>query len=173
MELAHHGGAELIVHMALQQPGHALPDGPQVQAGDPCGLSVPLRGIFDVHGGVVHQPQGPQPGQELGVAGLAVQLDGEAQGLDLLQKSLQPGAEQGLSAGDADPVQQPLPLGEESQQLPAVHGGGEGAGHQVPVVAEGAAEVTAPQENRAGHPARPVQQRQFLQSLNVHGQRSF
>ena len=46
MELAHHGGAELIVHMALQQPGYALPDGPQVQAGDPCGLSVPLRGIY-------------------------------------------------------------------------------------------------------------------------------
>ena len=38
------------------------------------------------------------------MAAVGVQLDGEAQGLDLLQKCLQPGAEQGLSAGDADPV---------------------------------------------------------------------
>ena len=107
------------------------------------------------------------------MAAVGVQLDGEAQGLDLLQQPLQPGAEQGLPAGDADSVQQPPPLGEKGQQLSAVHGGGEGAGHQVPVVAEGAAEVAPPQKDRAGHPARPVQQRQFLQSLNVHGQRSF
>ena len=90
----------------LQQKDAFLNPGKNVRAAA-C-FRIATRAVLDVHRHIVKNAVTKKNLQHSGIGAVGVQLDGEAQGLDLLQKSFQPGAEQGLSAGDADALEDPL-----------------------------------------------------------------
>ena len=168
MELLNHGGAKLVVHPSVKQKGNALPDGHQVQIRDTSGLTVTLRAVFHIHGHIVHQPLLHQSLQSIRMGAVRIQLYRIAQRLDVFQQRLQFWPQQRFPAGNAYTVQQTLPFLQKGQKLFIVHLGRIQLGHQLPIVAEGAAKVTAAQKNRTSHLARIIQQRHLLQSVNFH-----
>ena len=77
--------------------------------------------------------------------------------LFLLSDSL-PKKHRGLAAGDGDSVQQALPLAQKGKKIILAELRDCRGNHQAAVVTEGAAEVAAHGEDRAGHPPGEVQQ---------------
>ena len=153
-------GAELIWHRAAHQESGALPDlGQDVDAA--AGLPVAVRGVLDVHGHIVQQAGLHHGPQHLGAGAVGVQLDGKAQRPDLSGHVQQTRLERRLSAGEAYAVQ----LASAGLQKVQHRFGGEGGlslgQDQGPVVAEGAAQLTAGEKHRGCQMAGIVQQRQF------------
>ena len=108
--------------------------------------------------------------EHLWIRAVGVQLYGEAKAAELFQKRRQLRLKRRLASGDADPVQRALPPRKKgfhfcNRHFRFVAPFGQ---HQPWIVAVGAAQVAAGQEDRAGDLARIVQQRQFLYSCNTH-----
>ena len=168
MQLRHRRGTELVVHRALQQKGSALPHRRQVKARQSHRGGVFRRAVLDIHGHVVHQSRRHHGPQRLRMAAVGVQLHGVAQLLYRAQQRRKLPPQQRLAAGDGHAVQQTPPLFQEVQQSRVVRDRLHAAQHQTAVVAEGTAEVAPLQKHRAGHAAGKVQQRQLLQSVDIH-----
>ena len=125
MQLAHHGGAELVGHRTLQQERHAFVHTRKVEPVHPDGFRVALRRVLHVHGHIVHQPLAHERPQPVGEAAVRVQLDGESAFAHVSAEIGQARLEQRLPAGDAYAVQKPLPLVQEGEEVFELVGGEE------------------------------------------------
>ena len=86
MELAHHGGAELIVHGAFPQQTDALLHRGGVEARYADGFGIPRRSVFHVHGHIVHKALVQDLRQPGRITAVGIQLHGKAQFPHLPQK---------------------------------------------------------------------------------------
>ena len=125
MQLAHHGGAELVGHRSLQQERHAFAHTRKVEPVHSDGFLVALRRVLHVHGHIVHQPLAHERPQPVGEAAVRVQLDGESAFAHVSAEIGQARLEQRLPAGDAYAVQKPLPLVQEGEEVFELVGGEE------------------------------------------------
>ena len=171
MELVHQGGAELEGRLPAHQDRDAPLDLRQ-DAAHARRLLVLFTGVFDVHCHVVRQTLFQHGGKPVGEGPVRIQLDRVAEGADLPQKLGQIGVEQGLAARDRHPVQKPLALAQKRKKIVLAQLRNLWADHQAAVVAEGAAEITADGEDRAGHAPRKIQERHLLQTAQLHRQAS-
>ena len=106
--------------------------------------------------------------QGLRMAAVGIELDAVSHFPDLLHQFRKLPGHQRFTAGKGHPVQQSLALSEKRQQLCVIHDRLCVHVQKVRIVAERAAQNAAGQKNRAGCMSRIIEQRQFLQSMDVH-----
>ena len=117
----------------------------------PAGFRVFGARILNVHRGVIDQPRFDHSAQHVGAVAVGVQLDGEAEGADLLGERGQVLVQRRLAAGDADAVKDAGPLLQEREERLLGHLRLACAGqNERAVLAEGTAEIAAAQKDRAG-----------------------
>ena len=167
------GGAEFIVGTACHEERGAFPDAVQY-IHTAAGLGIASGAVLNVHGHVVRKAFVQNGTQHRGIGAVGVQLDLVAQQADPAQQVRQVRVKGGLAAGDAHALQPAAALLQEGEELVLCHAVRAAPGqHQRGIVAEGAAEITAAEKHGAGDAAGKIQQRQLLQSRNLHTVPSF